>query len=205
MFHNQKLSLSLSDLFPLPAIHLRDLPPPLQQSLRSQLKLQPNDNPKLRPSQATTPMGFTWSVDIGYFVPRTVIACSLRIPAARRNCVPLSRNPNFLCKINIPLTLAVNRPMVYHIIDDITIITVDWPIDLVCTWHKILRHLFPAARLPINTKNSCLIHKVVTDEVPFIGLKINLSTSIVTPQRDKYDSLATRLKIHNFTKPTVAR
>lgn len=205
MFHNQKLSLSLSDLFPLPTVHLHDLPSTLQAALRSHLQLDPNQNPELRPSQATTPMGFTWSVDIGHFAARTIIARSLRILSIRRNSVPLSTHSNFLCKHNVPLTLAVDRPMICHIIDDITVITVDWPHQIVCAWHKILRNLFQAASLPISTNKSCPVNQVVTDEVPFIGLTISLATCMITPQHDKYDSLATRLQKQYFSKPTPVR
>lgn len=201
MFYNQKLSPQLSDLFPLPAIKLQLLPASLQIRLRQLLNLATTANPMLRPSQATTPMGFKWSVDIGHFSARAVIAKSLRILAVHRNSIPLSTTPNFLSKANAPVTLARDRPVICHIIDDISIITIDWDPALICTWHRILRTLFTAAGLPINVKKSCPINEVVVDGVPFIGLAINLKSGLVTPQSEKYNSLASSFQTMNLNGP----
>lgn len=144
MFHNQKLSLSLSPNFS----HYRpfifwSFPPtyklPFDLNCKSAHKITPSSGLPNPPSQSTIPMGFTWSVDIGHYSVRTIVARSLRILTLRRNSIPLSPHPNFLSKRSAPLTLAVDLPMVFHIIDDIMVLTVDWPQELVCAWHKILR------------------------------------------------------------------
>lgn len=155
MFHNQRLSLPLADLFPLPPISLIDLPPSLQQSLCQSLSPSMSDSCELRPTQATTPMGFSWSVDIGHFSAREIIRPFIGILKTRRDSTPLQPAPNFLCKSNVPITLAKDRPLICHIIDDLTIITVDWPKDLLRAWKKILQQLFAAAFLPISDQKSC--------------------------------------------------
>lgn len=78
MFHTQRLSLQLSDLFHRPPIYLASLTPHLQTYIRNLLKIPEKANPKIRPSQATTPMGFRLSVDIGHFTAKTLISRSLK-------------------------------------------------------------------------------------------------------------------------------
>lgn len=153
MFHNQRLSLSISDLFPLPAISISKLPLHLQQVLRQNLKLDEISNVTVEPSQARTPMGFRWSVDKGHFATRTIISRSLKIFAQKQQASPIHPITNFLPKQQSPCTIAKDRPLFCHIIDDITMFTVDWPDDLVKKFHKILRQLLTTAVYPSREKN----------------------------------------------------
>lgn len=194
MFHTQRLSLDLADLFPLPPVRLANLSQHLQSYICSQLSLSYHSNLILRPSQATTPMGFRWSVDIGHYAAQALISKSHRILNLRLNSTPIHPVPNFLCKRHAPFTLAIDRPLICHIIDDITIITVDWPKEQVQAWHRILRNLFTAALYPISLKKSCPLQTFIQDTVPLIGLSIDLLHGQVTPQDDKYNSLVHQLR-----------
>lgn len=124
MFHNGRLSPQLADLFPLPTILLSQLPTWLQTNLQNHLVINANCNPTLHPSQATTPVGFRWSISMGYYAAPALIAKSLRIITMHDDAANVSSRPNFLCKSHPPITLPVDLPLVCHIIDYVTIIAI---------------------------------------------------------------------------------
>lgn len=138
-------------------------------------------------------MGFRWSVDIGHFATCTLIARSVKILSQQRHSFKIHPIPFFMSKHQVPYTLEIDRPLIYHIIDDITIITVDWPNEKVRKLHRILRQLPSAAIYPVSNKMSCPVDTVIHDSVPFIGLNINLKAGSVSNQPDKYKSLPATL------------
>lgn len=107
---------------------------------------------------------------------------------------PTAPSPELPLQKQVSITLAVDPLLICHIIDDITLKVIDWPPNMLKLWNKILRKLFQAAILPISERKSCPAHQIVTDKVPFIDLLIDLKSSIVSPQVDKYNSVAAQPK-----------
>lgn len=119
---------------------------------------------RLYHSQATTPMGFRWGLDIGQFDIRTLIYRSLRVLTQHCNVTQIHPITNVLSIRQVPFTTAVERPLVCHIIDDISITTVDWSNDSVIAWHKILRQLITASHYPVCQKKSCPVNKFIVNQ-----------------------------------------
>lgn len=139
-------------------------------------------------------MVFRCPVSIGHYATRALKYKSLKIISIHTEAPKLCQAPNFLCKSLVPLTLAVDLPLVCHIIDDITIINMTGHQPCYAVGTRSYDSYLLRRSLPSAAKKSCPIAEFVSTMVPFIGLVIYLETGVVAPQTDKYDSFARRFR-----------
>lgn len=138
--------------------------------------------------QATTPMGFTWSVVLAH-------AC-MQNTNELAYAELVSENPwldtrlQFLRDIDAPFKISPRRPLVLLILDDQATITLGWLDALVMEFYKKLRQAMERAGIPIAWKKSSTPDHVAKRVVPFIGHEIHLTKKTIRPNPQKWAKVA---------------
>ena len=195
--HNIPLPSWLSRLFPLRPVYLHDLHHTIREEVRQNLGFPKLSSiSKIRPSQATLPMGFKWSVCIAQPLTASCLQQAFQIFREPRLFPSGCADISLLQKGTVPFTITQYEPCFLHIIDDVTFIAVDWRREQIQSLHRILRNILRSMRLPIKESKSCYSLHVETESVTFIGCHWNLRTGIIFIDPTKYSAM--RSDINNF-------
>lgn len=169
MFHNLVVPKPMTDLFPLPPERFADLNSETQKTVLEQVGVvQLHPATLLRPAQATIPMGFTWAVTLAHDATTNIITEAFSRTIAARALDSNKRILKFFRKTDAPFHLVTGLALALEIIDDISIIFVDWPNEEIAAVHHELKKLLINAGLPIAADKSLETGKIEAGIIPFI-------------------------------------
>ena len=170
MFHNITVPVWLSRLFPMNQIYARELDDDTLQRMKTHLpQLYQNENQLLRPCQATMPMGFKWAAFIAHSFVAGCLDQAYKLFRTSRFAPIGMQRPHILHAERAPFQVITAKPIVLHIIDDVTFVATGWSDDAIKAWHKITRPVLALNGLPINESKSCRLEHVEKESIPFIG------------------------------------
>ena len=203
MFHNITLPLWLARLLPMKAVAFQDLSLRTKARLAKRINIPQNTAIlRLRPCQATMPMGLKWAVFVAHTFVSSCFDESFHLLKSSRLSIP-SMKLSHLQDEHAPFLVRKNSPLLLHIIDDAVLVTVDWPPRLISTWHQLTRTVLRINGLPVAEKKSSNSSHIVVDLVHFIGCEWNLKIGIIAPSPDKLERVITqsRLILTAMTSP----
>ena len=194
MFHNITLPTWLTRLFPMKPVPAREL----DQQTWDRIKIQiphwdQNRNHLIRPYQATMPMGFKWAVFIAHTFVSGCLDHAYKLFRSSRLAPPGIQSPHTLHADRAPFLVNPTKPLILHIIDDVSFVTTGWPDAAVSAWHKITDQVVALNRLPINERKSSRHGVIEKSAITFIGCHWDFASMSITPSPDKLASIEERI------------
>ena len=181
MFHNIGLPKHLVPMIPLTCICFGNLRGTLQRRMVRTLGFRPQQNTRMRPLQATLPMGFKWTVYIAHnFAKSCVTQAYSNFLSSDHQIMPRPCLKIFARKSGV-IELSDGDVLVMHIIDYVNFICVGWAPDRVFRLHRECEAVFNANGLPIKRPKSATPGSVVTEQMIFIGWTWAFSGQVVSP------------------------
>lgn len=83
------------------------------------------------------------------------------------------------------LNFEYEQPLLFHIIDDLTVLVSEWTAKPLLGLLKIMRTILKANSLPIKVSNSCPLPTVIESLVTFLGCPSNLISREIQPNLNK--------------------
>ena len=190
MFHNIAMPAWLSRLFPMNPIYARELDDDTLQRIKTHFpQLDKNENQLLRPCQATMPMGFKWAVFIAHPFVAGCLDQAYNLFRTSRFAPTGMQRPHILHAERAPFHVITAKPIVLHIIDDVTFVATGWSDDAIKAWHKITRRVLALNGFPINENKSCRLEHVEKESITFIGCLWDFKRRNITPSPNKMATL----------------
>jgi len=183
MFHNIRLPKALAKLMPLTPVTASSLSERTIAGIEASFgrSIQPYE--KIRPIQATLPMGFKWAV----YIAHTLAArCMKRAFDIVRSAPVASQLPSDSRLVQLHRNdrlqhVRAGDVLLLHIIDDVNPVCINWNPEVTILFNHVCSEVFEAHGLPRKTGKSSPLNAVVTDKMPFMGWSFDFTRQILRP------------------------